>query len=121
MRQPEGSRVVPSFRGPGVSRVVRNARPARAGRARLSMVRNIAARGSGVSPLGDRGERSQRLAACRFKQLPIPVAEPVAQTYSGTTPGAREVREKRAPLTPPVTFKQLVRRQLLSECEETQR
>src|SRR2546422_3953008 len=39
--------------------------------------------------LGDRGERSQRLAACRFKQLPIPVAEPVAQTYSGDRKSTR--------------------------------
>src|SRR5216110_1994505 len=59
IRQPEGSSVDPSGNDPGTRRVARSAAPAMAGsarRERLSMNRNMAARGTG-------GERSQGLAA----------------------------------------------------------
>src|SRR5713101_8443560 len=54
IRQPEGSNVDPSGNEPGTRRVARSATPARAGsasRERLSMGRNMAARGTGGIPL----------------------------------------------------------------------
>src|SRR5207249_4370995 len=67
IRHPEGSTVVPSGCGPGITRVTTKARPARAGkasrasRARLSMGRNMAAPMSCGSPLAQR--RRCQLAA----------------------------------------------------------
>src|SRR2546426_1085823 len=54
IRQPEGSNVDPSGNEPGTRRVARSAAPAMAGsasRERLSMGRNMAARGSAGIPL----------------------------------------------------------------------